>query len=255
MYCKTLLAVCFAALLLMSCSKVYSPALYHQDIAYQPKPASFDTAKSATYLSGGINFYSNPNLADFVVSTQFNVSRGYVFDHFNLAYGAFGVLGDYQNGAINSGEPNYFNDKFFGAVGGRASVNAYVNSGRVDFRYIGMEVAYSHEFGDYANFRNAINGQPDFYADTRTDLFTIGLTTEVIFHNIDNVGFQHGIRGFLGTTLGHNPLDDTFYAGETPSDRLFRNIFPKVSYFIKFKHYFGTFEVGSNVFARFGFKF
>jgi hypothetical protein len=255
MYCKTPLAVCFAALLLTSCSKVYSPALYHQDIAYQPKPASFDTAKTATYFSGGINFYSNPNLADLVVSTQFNVSRGYVFDHFNLAYGAFGVLGDYQNGAINSGEPNYFTDKFFSAIGGRASVNAYVNSGRVDFRYIGMEVAYSHEFGDYANFRNAINGQPDFYADTRTDLFTIGLTTEVIFHNIDNVGFQHGIRGFLGTTLGHNPLDDTFYAGETPSDRLFRNIFPKVSYFIKFKHYFATFEVGSNIFARFGFKF
>jgi hypothetical protein len=255
MYQKSgLMALCLAVLL-TSCAKVYTPALYHQDIAYQPKPASFDTVKSATYLSGGINFYSNPNLADLVVSTQFNLSRGYVFDHFNLAYGAFGVLGDYENGAISAGEPYYYNDKFFGAVGGRASVNAFVNSGRVDFRYIGMEVAYSHEFGNYATFRNAVNGQPDFYADTRTDLFTIGLTTEVIFHNVNNVGFQHGIRGFLGTTLGSNPLDNTLYAGDTPSDRLFRNIFPKASYFIKFKHYFATFEVGSNIFARFGFKF
>jgi len=255
MYSKIVLAVCIATVILTSCSKVYTPALYHQDIAYQPKPASFDTAKSATYLSGGINFYSNPNLADLVISSQFNLSRGYVFDHFNLAYGAFGVLGDYENGAINTGQPNYFSDKFFGAVGGRASVNAYVNSGRIDFRYIGMEVAYSHEFGDYANFRNAVNGQPDFFADTRTDLFSIGLTTEVIFHNVDNVGFQHGIRGFLGTTLGYNQLDDTYYVNETSSARLFRNIFPKASYFIKFKHYFGTFEVGSNIFLRFGLRF
>jgi hypothetical protein len=255
MYHKILFLSCCVAALLTSCSKVYSPALYHQDIAYQPKPASFDTAKSATYLSGGINLYSNPSLSDLAISTQFNLSQGHVFDHFNLAYGAFGVLGDYQNGAINNGQPNYFNDKFFGAVGGRASVNAFTNLGRADFRYIGVEVAYSHEFGSYADFRNSVSGQPDFFADTRADLFTIGLTTEVIFHNVDNLGFQHGVRGFLGTTLGYNQLDNTAYVADTPEAKLFRNIFPKASYFIKFKHYFGTFEIGNSVFFRFGLKF
>jgi hypothetical protein len=116
-------------------------------------------------------------------------------------------------------------------------------------------MAYSHEFGSFADFRQYINTQPGYYADPRTDLFTIGLTTEVIFHNRDNNDFQHSFRFFLGTTTGHNELDDTFYSVQTATDRMFRNFFPKVSYFIKFKNYFGTIEAGNNFFIRFGYKF
>jgi hypothetical protein len=252
---RQLLSICVIAALFVSCSKVYTPALYHQDIAYQPKPASFDSVKSASYVSAGINNYAANNLSDFLVSGQFNLSRGYVFDGVNLAYGAFGVLGDYENGAIGKSDPNYFTDKFFGAVGGRASANLFVNSGRTDFRFIGIEMAYSHEFGDYADFRQSVNSTPHYYVDPRTDLLTIGLTTEILFHNVNDKGFQHGIRGFLGTTLGHNELFDTYYTNETNYDRLFHNIFPKVSYFIKFKRYFGTLEAGENIFLRFGLKF
>ncbi|MDB5015327.1 MAG: hypothetical protein JWQ84_159 [Mucilaginibacter sp.] len=252
---KPLLTLCCIALLFASCSHVYTPALYHQDIAYQPKPASFDSVKARNYISGGFNAYSNTFYNDFLVSGQLNLSRGYVFKNFNIAYGAFGVFGDYQNGAISQGQPNYFSDKFFGAVGGRFSANAYVNSDRVDFRFIGVEMAYSHEFGSYANFRQYINTQPNYYVDPRTNLFTIGLTTEVYFHNVGNTGFQHGIRGFLGTTLGYNELSTTYYTSETATDRMFRNIFPKVSYFITFKDFFGTIEAGQNFMLRFGYKF
>jgi hypothetical protein len=240
---------------LASCSHVYVPALYHQDIAYQPKPASFDTAKAATYISGGLNMYTNSNYNDFLVSGQFNLSRGYVFNNFNLAYGAFGVFGDYQNSAISRDEANYFSDKSFGAVGGRFSMNAFVNSGRADFRFIGVEMAYSHEFGQYTSFRQNVNRQTGYFVDPRTDLFSIGLTTEVIFHNRNDSDFQNGIRGFLGTTLGHNELDDTFYTDQTATTRMFRNIFPKVSYFMKIKNFFGTVEAGEQFMIRFGYKF
>jgi hypothetical protein len=242
-------------LLLSACSHVYSPALYHQDIAYQPKPTSFDREGSASYISAGLNTYTNTNLNDAVVSGQLNLSRGYVFDNFNLAYGAFGVAGDYQNGSADQSKPNYFSDKFFGALGGRASANFYVHNDRADFRFIGIEAAYSHEFGDYATYRQSLQNQPGYYVDPRTNLFTIGLTTEVIFHNRDNNDFQHGIRGFLGTTLGHNNLDDTYYTDVTATTRMFRNVFPKASYFIKYKDYFGTIEAGSAVFIRVGYKF
>ena len=244
-----------AAFLFSACSHVYVPALYHQDIAYQPKPASFDTAKTATYISGGLNTYTNSHYNDFLVSGQFNLSQGFVFDNFNLAYGAFGVLGDYQNSAISQGKPNYFSDKSFGAVGGRFSMNAFVNSGRVDFRFIGVEMAYSHEFGDFASFRQQLNTQSGYFVDLRTNLFSIGLTTEVIFHNRNNNDFQNGLRGFLGTTLGYNELDNTFYNTQTATTRMFRNLFPKVSYFIKFKNYFGTVEAGEQFMVRFGYKF
>jgi len=242
-------------LLLSACSHVYSPALYHQDIAYQPKPTSFDKETSASYVSLGLGGYTNTNLNDGVVAGQFNISEGHRFDNFNLAYGAFGAVGDYQSGSTDTKSASYFSDRYFGALGARASINAYVQSGRADIRFIGVEAAYSHEFGDYATLRQNLQKIGGFYVDPRVDLFTIGLTSEVIFHNQNDKDFQHGIRGFIGTTVGHNNLDDTYYKDETSTTRMFHNIFPKASYFIKYRDYFGTIEAGSAIFVRFGYKF
>ena len=125
----------------------------------------------------------------------------------------------------------------------------------MDFRYIGFEMAYSHEFGAYSDFRNYINSQPGFNVDTRTDLVTLGLTTEVIFHNQNNVNIEHGIRGFLGGTFGPNPLANTNYLSSDLTPQFFRTIFPKVSYFINVKNFFGVAEIGSAIFVRAGYKF
>jgi len=251
---KALLLLPLVAILLTSCSHVYTPALYHQDIAYQPKPASFDSVKVANYVSAGFNAYSNTDLSDGLESGQVNLSRAYVFKGFNLAYGAFGVAGDYQNAAAQ-GQPNYFTDKFFGAVGGRASANLFVTSGRADIRFIGVEVAYSHEFGSYADFRQSVASSPDYYVDSRTDLYTVGLTSEVLFHARNNNDFQNGIRVFLGTTFGRYDLDDSYFLNQASTDSFLHKLFPKASYFIKFKNYFGTVEVGSQFFIRLGLKF
>src|ERR1700761_1447283 len=135
-------------LLFASCSQVYSPALYHQDIAYQPKPSSFDTVKAATYVSLGFNYNSSNQFNDYAPSGQLNISQGYIFNNFNLAYGAFGVLGDYQHGdqSTQNNRLDNFNDKSFGAVGGRASANFFIHNENYAFRFIGVEMAYSHEF-------------------------------------------------------------------------------------------------------------
>src|SRR5665213_440170 len=104
-------------LMLTSCSHVYTPALYRRDIIYQPKPSSFDSVKTATYISAALNLAPFVNHNDQQESAQINVSRGYAFNHVNLAYGAFGVLGDYENGAIAAGAVNYFTYKYYGALG------------------------------------------------------------------------------------------------------------------------------------------
>jgi len=244
-----------AVLLLSSCSQVYTPALFHQDIAYMPKPASFDKESTANYVSAGLNMHSNSTYNDVLISGQLNLGRAHTFQNFNVAYGAFGSIGDYQNGEDDTTKPNYFRSKYFGAVGGRFSANFYVNNDRVDFRFIGVEAAYSHEFGDYVNFRQTLVNQPGYYVDPRNNLFSMGLTTEVLFHNQNNTDFQHGIRGYLGTTFGYNRVNDTFYADDTATEQMLRNIYPKASYFMKFKDYFGTIEVGSAVFLRVGIKF
>ena len=244
------------AILISSCSRVYSPAMYHQDIAYQPKPTSFDSVKSRTYISGGLGVSSSNNYRDDKVSGEFDLSEGHAFKNFNLAYGAFGTFGDYENSSIDKGQPNYFTDKFYGAVGGRLSGNFFVTSGKTDFRIVGFEAAYSHEFGAYSDFRKYLNGRSNYLIDQRTDLFSLGLTTEVIFHKTGDNSFQQGIRGFVGKTFGYNNInnnddnnDDTF------RERLFRNVFLRASYFITFKNYFGIAEVGNGIFVRFGYKF
>lgn len=244
-------------LILSSCDNhIYTPALYHQDIAYQPKPASFDTAKAASYLSGGMNYYADQTWTDLLVSAQVNYSRGYVYNNFNLAYGVFGVAGEYAKGNEGGTAPDSFNDKFFGAFGARASANLFTSYDRMDFRYLGIEMAYSHEFGSFADFRRFINMQPGYQADTRTDLFTVGLTSEIIFHNQHNVNIEHGLRFFLGGTFGPNPVgDNKDYASSTLTPAPFRDLFPKVSYFINAGHFFGVAEIGSAVFVRAGYKF
>ncbi|WP_214071725.1 hypothetical protein [Mucilaginibacter sp. dw_454] len=243
------------AVMSASCTRLYSPAMYHQDIAYMPKPTSFDKQTVATYASAGLNAYTNSSLNDVVVSGQANLSQGFVFNNFNFAYGGFAEFGDFQNGSSDKSQASYFEDKYFGAVGGRASINAFVHKDRTDFRFIGVEAAYSHEFGDYAPYRQMLQKLGGYYVDPRVDLFTLGLTTEVIFHGRDDASIQHGIRGFLGTTFGHNDLDDTYYRDEDATTRMFRHIFPKASYFVNYKDYFGTIEVGSAFMLRLGYKF
>jgi hypothetical protein len=262
---KTLSAFCSLAALITSCGQhVYMPALYHQDIAYQPKPSSFDSVKTAIYISGAYSIYANSNLDDQLESGQVNVGRGYIYKHFNLAYGAFGSFGDYENLAINRGKPDYFHDKFFGAIGGRVSGNIYATDDGNDYRYLGFEAAYSHEFGAFASLRQYFNSQPGYYVDPRTDLFTIGLTTEILIQSSKHKKLQQGFRFFEGTTLGYNNLTSVYYNNKKiPKDVLSQLIgtgihkfFPRATYFLKISNCFGTAEYyGDGLSLRFGYTF
>jgi hypothetical protein len=93
-----------------------------------------------------------------------------------------------------------------------------------------------------------------FDVDPRTDLVSLGLTSELYFHSLHNNDLQHGIRVFLGGTFGHYDID--YQTELIPEDsKFFHELYPKVSYFIKYKKYFGTVEVGNGLFARVGLQF
>ncbi len=249
---KLIFAVCYIALLFASCSHDYEPALFHQDIVYMPKPASFDSAKSATYISGAFSYNINSNGDDQALSGQLNISEGHTFNHFNLAYGVFAVYGNYENSSISSGNPNYFNSKYFGAVGARFAASTYFTSHNVDYRFLGVEAAYSSEYGAYAGYRDYLTQQPGFYVDNRTYLFSIGGTSEVVFHGFRNPLLQHGIYIFVGATTGTSRLDNSFYSLNGSS--IYHPLI-KAGYFFKFKHLFGTAEVGNMLFLRAGYAF
>ncbi|MBS1529636.1 MAG: hypothetical protein JSU01_04985 [Bacteroidetes bacterium] len=254
-FSKNLLFIICLLLLTSSCANhTYTSALYHHDIAYQPKPASFDSTKTATYLSGGMNLYTDPTWADFISMGQANLSRAHVFKNANLSYGVFGAVGDYQAGTSGN-SPYNFTHKYFEAVGARISGDLYTPYERMDFRYIGFEASYSREFGAYADFRKFLSQQPQFRADTRTELYTLGLTSEILFHNENDVNIQHGLRVFLGVTFGPNPYTGTNYISQDLTPKPFSQIFPRVSYFLKVHDFFAVIEAGSEFSLRAGVKF
>lgn len=247
-------AIAFLALLNSCTNKIYAPALHNSDIAYMPKPMSSDSVKTATYISGAFVSGGSPNLADDLTSGQLNISQAHTFNHFNLAYGAFGSAGNYHNNLLKSTDPYYFTNKFFGAVGGRLSGNFFINNGgRTDFRLIGFEAVYSHEFGSYAQFRKAVSDQPGFYTNNRTDKLTAGVTSEIIFHT-SKPTTQFGFRLFLGGNIG----DSNVYTNQgtqlntyTKNDGYF-----SFAYLMQIQQYFGIVEFGG-AFAqlRAGIKF
>ena len=201
---KLLTILIMTSLFISSCAHVFEPAFYHEDVAYQPKPASFDSVKTSNYVSIGYKEYSNTESNDDLTLGEFDLSRGHAFKSTNLAYGVFGAIGSYNNTTQHSNE-TLFNSKYFGGFGARASFNFFQNNGDADFRFLGLETIYSHEFGDYAVFRKSYFQQVITGVDARTDLFTAGLTSEILFGQKKDIT-QNGFRLFLGKTFGNSYL-------------------------------------------------
>jgi len=80
-------------------------------------------------------------------------------------------------------DPDFFRKKYFGDFGAHLSANLFATSGRADIRYLGLEVAYSHEFGRFAQFRKMVLQDNTYAVDPRQDLFSLGLTSEIIFNS------------------------------------------------------------------------
>jgi hypothetical protein len=251
------------SIVLVSCGvqgpkiNLYGPAMYTKDIAYQPKPMSSDsvhhaTYASLTYFSGNAGNDKNGN--DNITSGRFDIGQGYTLDNFNLSYNAFGEVGGYQNQTnTDQTQPHYFGTKYYQSLGGRVSANAYISTGNVDVRFIGIEMAYSKEFGEYSAYRNALNGQPNYFVNTGTNLFTVGGTSEVIWH-MRGSPIQMGLRLFIGKTVGDysyrnpNELNQLYY----PQSQTL-----SLAYFMQVKNFFFVGEAmapdGGSL--RVGFKF
>lgn len=223
-------------------TNIFGPALYHSDIAYLPKPLSSDSTHHSNYVSAALYSSSGAeptNDDDEITRGELTIGQGFTFGHFNVAYDVFGALGGYNN-YTDPSDSYSFSSKFFGAGGGRFSADAFITSGRVDIRFIGFEMAYSHEFGDYAIYRKEVNG-PYIYTNKRTDITTLGEASEVIWHSSDP-DVQFGLRLFVGRTLGDNDYryQNTFltYYSSGPAGSL--------AYFMQVHRYFFVGEINNN---------
>jgi len=205
------LAFLSLVLLCSACNQhIYAPALFKTDISYQFKPMSSDSVKTANYVSGSVMVSQGANQQDEILIGQGSFNRAVTLENFNLSYGGYGFLGNYQNTTLSSKEPGYFTNKLISGLGLRSSADVYVATGRTNVRF-GLEGAYSIEFGSYADFRRSAQTLPGFYTDASTSMFTGGFATEVIWHNKKNFATQYGYRLFIGSVFGnHTFLNNTY---------------------------------------------
>jgi len=228
-------------LLFSSCAnRVYTPALFGNNIAYQPKPMTYDTKKTANYISGTFGAHAAVN-TDNVSFGELNFSRAHAFKNGNLAIGAFGFAGRVTNGFYtnDTASNSRFRHISFEGLGIRASGNLNTSFGRTDWRFLGFEAAYSKEFGAYSNFRKSVFGLPGYSTSLSSSLFNAGLTTEIIWHGKSNIENQYGFRFYIGRNFGNLRYLDSLTIGS--SSTYFLN--SSSCFFMQLHHITGSVQV------------
>ena len=240
---------------LASCSKrYYNPAMYKNDIAYMPKPASFDSVKQAFYITGGLNTADGSNYDETITFGTLDVSSGHTFKSLNVAYGAFGFAGGVSRGSNNSTDRYAFNSKSFYGAGARFSANLYEHQNNADIRYLGVEAVYSSEYGSYADYRKQVKGANNYYAITGTQLVTVGLTSEILWHTRWSNNTQYALRMFVGTKLGNHKYTDDI---EDFDVKRLKTLYVNLGYFMQYKRFMGSLNLNffSSGSLRLGYKF
>ncbi|PQA53698.1 hypothetical protein [Siphonobacter curvatus] len=236
---------CFIACL-FSCQAIYNhrlgAGLHAHDLIYQPKPlASRDSGvNTATYL-GGVTLwgkgyhegFKNGQSQDRHWLGLLQVSRAHSWNAATISYGAFGYLGQYYIGnssfseypkdslgnIINKPLPSIYrgNYGFYGfGFRGSAQLNAILGR-NTNWRFLGVEMAYSREYGELTRIRQRIprktvnNGLGREYSGHSTGydrwivarqpaLFTIAATTEMVFNSDPAKDRSFSMKYSIGTS-------------------------------------------------------
>jgi hypothetical protein len=166
-------------------------------------PLKSDSVKTALYASGvlstgGANYQQRDGFNAFVGSLY----RTQNFSSFQAFYGVTGSLGIYHIKSYGftpsggTGPGVYYDDnknlndslltvrsggKFFGSfgvTGGIAYVVPFPGGG--EWRFLGVEVNWQREFGDYLSFRNSLPDTAANLIDKHNNYFTLAIGTDIM---------------------------------------------------------------------------
>lgn len=165
------------------------------------------TYASLNYMTGGANHQWHDGTWSFTGSLH----RSHNFGIFQAYYGANGTLGAYKVQPYRTGGTTVnaplvdryaFDDstinarsgkKFFGAWGLAGSINIVVPFGkRSEWRMIGTELSWNHEFGKYLDFRKKLPAGAANIVDRNSNFFTFSIFTEVVgrLNNGNSLGYK-----------------------------------------------------------------
>ncbi len=187
-------------LLFSGCSYQYGPPMFGKQNIYMAKPSYDSTFNTELYgtLDMGIhsgykqkegNFYAMPGL-----------HMAHAASFYDLSYGLFSYAGGYNVQAL----PNDQGLKGFYGIGARGSANLNKRFGSFKWRILGIEGAYSREFGGYRHLRsNEAYSNKDTIQmfNTMGHSMEFGLSTEFVFGDKSNENYTSykGSFGFSET--------------------------------------------------------
>jgi hypothetical protein len=220
-----LFPVLFAVFIWIGCIPAVPQKAYYvsplngNNQAYQPLPLQQDSVHTAVY--GGGSFFSgsaNEHGTDYFNGGRLALSAAHHYGMMQFFYGVDGTLGSYTLGTWrdgyslnNLGVPttaplhsdslnSISGPKTFGSVGFHGGVNGVIPVRGGEWRFLGLEMAFSREFGDYLSLRKRL---ADSLADLdiRSPLFgTLALTSEMIGRTRNG---EFGFKLSEGWVLGH----------------------------------------------------
>jgi len=161
------------------------------------KPHSKDSVKTKVYASAV--FLEHDDLFNRGSSSAglLNIYRSHTIPHFNFSYGVLGFAGRYKE---QTDIPLQFNHKSFNGFGFNGSTSYYTSTRKADWRLIGVDLVYTHESGNYLNYRRSIAGNVDVASSTQAGMFSYGIFSEVLIRQTTN--FNFGFKLFVNKMTG-----------------------------------------------------
>jgi hypothetical protein len=194
-------------------------------------PALSDEQTTASYLSGSVTSgASNEFLRDDfqLFQGKWHIAgklgrnlQGYVGLHGSAgAYDISETAFDLYDYDPVTGMPREFKGptgtKFMGSLGSTAGLAIVLPLGdRVEWRVLGVESSYGHEFGDYYKIRRSLPDSAILLADRRNTHITLGGFTEWIFKS-SNPDKRIGVQLAMGSSLHRLRNEEKVYNNLTP---------------------------------------
>jgi len=227
---KTILQIMSTLLLLTSCgsNRVYTTASYGSLKTYTEKQHYTDKKTTETYVSGNISFgrhmQDGGTFDDTKTIASFNVHRATTGSFYNYYYGLGASFGTYRfkegyDSLIEKNEKkNFYN------INLRTGVNYTYTRPKIDYRFIGLELAYNNEFGDYQKKLSNLAKANDsgLIIVNQKSMFMYNIYSEYAFKFSDEKALTLGF--YLGGLIGIENTDmfdgETGYSGYTMGLRL-----------------------------------
>ena len=170
-----------------SCGKrVYTSGTYGAIKSYTAKPEYRGENKTATYVSldlaRGRQDVTN-DITDKKTLLSVRGHRSMTRKYFNFYYGLGATLGNYRFGGPITTEVDESSKAFY-SLNTKSGINLNLPTKKMDWRIVGVELAYNYEFGPYQNTLDEAknnNEDPALLVFNKKSILSYNVSSEAVF--------------------------------------------------------------------------